>query len=579
MEKTDVVLIAPADGEGIKESLERVEFPVSAWYPDCHSARPHLTVSAPPILVFAPPQAEAAAAAELATELYHLHESVTVWIPPTGEAEQKEPAAEYILHLPAPFSPVTLRLGLQAAARLQRVLRSSQENLRQREVQEELLLRRLAMEELVSSLSGRFLAIPLPQTTAEMQRSLQVLATYFACERGFLILCDADDGLPDQVLEWPEPATRERTEQWRSLLLAQRPRIQQTEDEVEVLTFRRPAEIPAAGLGFLFANLPFRAGIAAPLWRERSVMGVLGFGGSREKERWEEEEIKLMKLISELFTNVLLRRDAEEREKRRQQEMMQAEKMISLGTLVAGVAHEINNPNNAIMFNTPLLQEIFADLWPLAEKAAAGQADALVGGLPLAEVREAAADLFAGVMKSSERIKAIVSDLRNFARPDSQEMNQSVQLNEVVRNAVSLLGNMIAKSTRRFSVHYGEGLPPLTGNFQKLEQVVINLLQNACQALTDPIQAVSVATALDAADGCLLLTVCDEGGGIDPADIQYLTDPFFTRKRDQGGIGLGLSIVSRILKDHGAAMQVESEPGHGSLFRVVLPLPDQESRP
>ena len=152
-------------------------------------------------------------------------------------------------------------------------------------------------------------------------------------------------------------------------------------------------------------------------------------------------------------------------------------------------------------------------------------------------------------------------------------MNQSVDVNNVLTSAISLLSNMITKSTSHFSVHYGEKLPTLKGNFHRLEQVIINLIQNACQALPDIRRGLSLSTSYNEKTSSIMIIVQDEGVGISPEVLPQITDPFFTTKSDSGGIGLGLSISSRIVKEFGGILTFTSEPGKGTTAEIILPVP------
>jgi PAS domain S-box-containing protein len=272
------------------------------------------------------------------------------------------------------------------------------------------------------------------------------------------------------------------------------------------------------------------------------------------------------------WLDITERKQAEEKERQYQDQLMQADKMVALGTLVSGVAHEINNPNNAIMFNAPLLKEIFDEIIPMMDERYQQEGDFQLAGLPYSQLKESASELFNGIIRSSDRIKAIVADLKNFARPESYDLDQEVNINNVVQASLTLLQNMIKKSTNNFSVKYGKNIAPVTGNFQRLEQVVINLVQNACQALENKQQAIGVSVSYDKKNHQVRMKVEDEGVGIDPENIKFITDPFFTSKREQGGTGLGLSVSARIIRNHGGTLHIQSEPGKGSVFIVALPV-------
>jgi polar amino acid transport system substrate-binding protein len=189
------------------------------------------------------------------------------------------------------------------------------------------------------------------------------------------------------------------------------------------------------------------------------------------------------------------------------------------------------------------------------------------------EMKENIPVLFSGILDGSKRIKQIIEDLRDFVRRDSSDMTQAVDVNAVLKSAISLLSNMIMKSTKHFSAEYGDHLPRLKGNFQRFEQVIINLIQNACQALRDTQRGISVSTSYDEEKRSILITVQDEGMGIPVEVFPHITEPFFTTKRDSGGLGLGLSISSRIVKEHGGTLHFTSTPGKGTKVEIILPVP------
>jgi signal transduction histidine kinase len=161
--------------------------------------------------------------------------------------------------------------------------------------------------------------------------------------------------------------------------------------------------------------------------------------------------------------------------------------------------------------------------------------------------------------------------LKDFARDHPSETREALDLNRVVDKAVGLTANLIKKSTRRFTLSCHPELPVMMGNAQRIEQVVINLVVNACQALPDLDHGLSVLTGLDARQKHLTLEVSDEGEGIDAATLKRITDPFFTTRRERGGTGLGLSICARIVRDHDGSLDFESTPGKGTTVRVALP--------
>jgi polar amino acid transport system substrate-binding protein len=187
------------------------------------------------------------------------------------------------------------------------------------------------------------------------------------------------------------------------------------------------------------------------------------------------------------------------------------------------------------------------------------------------ELREQMPKLLAGVSQGAERIKQIVANLKHYVRGDTGGPDQLVDVNAVITSAVSLISNVIKNATDRFAVDLATELPPVRGSFQRLEQVILNLIQNACQALPDKTRGLFIATETEAGGAGVRVSIRDEGAGIRAADLPRVREPFFTTKADSGGIGLGLSISSRIVEEHRGSMQFSSEPGSGTTVTLHLP--------
>ncbi len=270
--------------------------------------------------------------------------------------------------------------------------------------------------------------------------------------------------------------------------------------------------------------------------------------------------------------DVTERKNAEEQAKILQQQLMLASKMVALGMLVSGVAHEINNPNNFIMLNAPILSEAWQDAMPILENYYEENGDFILGGMKYSEMRLKYPELFSGILDGANRINHIVTDLKNYVKDDTADLTQTVDINSVLKSAIKFVSNLIEKATHHFSIEYGENIPRLKGNFQQLEQVIINLLQNACHALQDNAKGISVSSGFDKQRAMIVIRVRDEGIGIPPDILPLITDPLFTTKHDSGGFGLGLSISSSIIKEHGGSMNFTSEINNGTTAEILLPI-------
>ena len=286
------------------------------------------------------------------------------------------------------------------------------------------------------------------------------------------------------------------------------------------------------------------------------LMAMVLWSYSLRKQVAQRTE-SLSKALSELQSN--------------QQQLVQADKMAALGILVSGVAHEINNPTGIILMNMPTLKKIFHDAVRILDRHGEEYGEFSLGGLRYGRVREEVPLMLEEMQDGAQRIKRTVEGLKNFARKDDEAAKVLLDFNAVVQTAVRLVEVATRNFTNDFSTQYGASLPPVLGNEQRLEQVVVNLIMNAGQALPDPGRGIAVSTRFDERAGMVVLTVRDQGTGIAAEHLQHLTDPFFTTKRESGGTGLGLSISANIIKDHGGTLSFDSIPGEGTTVELAIP--------
>ncbi len=277
-----------------------------------------------------------------------------------------------------------------------------------------------------------------------------------------------------------------------------------------------------------------------------------------------------------VILDVTERKNAEEESKNQLEQLMQADKMIALGTLVSGVAHEINNPNNFVILNIPLIEKVWFSILPILEDHYTEFGDFNVGErLKFSKIKNSMPLLLGGINEGSQRIKTIVEDLKSFARKDSTGYTQFVDLNKVVQTSVNLTANLVSKSTDQFTVKYTKTPVYVKGNKQKLEQILINLIENSCQALTSRKESVRIEINKNCEN--VFIEVADEGIGIKSELLKNITDPFFTTKRNKGGTGLGLSIANKIVIQHKGSLQIDSEPGNGTRAKIMLPISNGEN--
>jgi signal transduction histidine kinase len=254
-----------------------------------------------------------------------------------------------------------------------------------------------------------------------------------------------------------------------------------------------------------------------------------------------------------------------------QEKIIQSEKMATLGILASGVAHEINNPNNFIMMNAEIFARAWMDMDSILERFYNEHGRFSLAGMPYDKARSRFPALIDGLIDGARRIQSIVADLKEYALPESALIKEPVDVNRVLLSVVKLTRPLLQRSSNKFMLQTANDIPSVYGSVQKLEQLFINLIKNACQALTDPTQAISIRSEADPSGQQLIVSIADQGRGIDAESLKHVFDPFFTTRRTSGGTGLGLSICQRIVADHGGTLELVSQVGSGTTATVVLP--------
>ncbi|MEJ5358769.1 MAG: ATP-binding protein [Desulfobacterales bacterium] len=262
-----------------------------------------------------------------------------------------------------------------------------------------------------------------------------------------------------------------------------------------------------------------------------------------------------------------------------ERQLEQAQKMETLGTLVAGVAHEINNPIGLILYNLPLLRKTWADLLPLLREESRRDAERRFGGLTAAFLEQRMPQLIADMELAAQRVVRIVGELKRFSRQSDPAEREPLDVNAAVNNALRLCQSTFSRAGVRLQLELASELPAIEANLQNLEQIVVNLLVNAVQAIDHDHGEVSVRTEFSLRDGCVQVSVADNGRGVAAEIAERIFLPFVTDKQAQGGTGLGLSVSERLARAHGGSIDFENRPGGGAVFRLKLPTPMQKKAP
>ncbi|HVZ81044.1 MAG TPA: ATP-binding protein [bacterium] len=293
------------------------------------------------------------------------------------------------------------------------------------------------------------------------------------------------------------------------------------------------------------------------VWEKGSFRGLARLRGTGG--RTPEVEIDVKGQILEGQSLVVLR-DVTERAQLQKQAALN-DKLVTVGTLAAGVAHEINNPLAYILGNLETVRDLLE-----APDAA------LMSWKDLSDARGLVRDC----LKGSQRIRDIVRGLKSFSRSGGEEMSE-VQLAELLDSAISMTLHEI-RYKAKVERHYEPGLPPLVANVTRLQQVFVNLLLNSAHAIAPGnVEGNRIQVSLAREGDQVAVRVADSGKGIPPEVLPRIFDPFFTTKPVGQGTGLGLSISRDIIRGYGGEISVESEPGKGTVFTIRLPIATDRS--
>ena len=256
-------------------------------------------------------------------------------------------------------------------------------------------------------------------------------------------------------------------------------------------------------------------------------------------------------------------------EKTYDQQLQQADKLASLGQLVSGIGHEINNPNQFIRGNIKIIKQSLEDMLPIVEDYYKDHPDLKIARLNYDFFRQHIMTLVDDMAHGSERIKGIVEGLRTFVRKDEGLLVDTVDINTLIEASTRLVHKEVHKHAD-IELDLTDDLPTFTGNAQKIEQVMINLIVNAGEAIKEDVKGlITVRTRLDGR--FIVAEVEDNGKGMNPQTMKQIFDPFFTTKRAKGGTGLGLAIAFRIVEEHGGSLSVKSKSGEGTTFTIRIP--------
>ncbi|HOO91498.1 MAG TPA: ATP-binding protein, partial [Syntrophales bacterium] len=232
-----------------------------------------------------------------------------------------------------------------------------------------------------------------------------------------------------------------------------------------------------------------------------------------------------------------------------------------------------NNPINKIMFDMPLLQKIWHDALPVLEKEARMEPGKKYGGLTYDFLKENLPQLLSDIDLAANRVAKTVSNLKHFTRKSSLKDKKPIEINTAVTTAVRLIETTLKKSRITLELDLAEENPVIEGTLQSIEQIIMNIAINATQAINHAHGKITICTGLQKKNGkeVAVISISDNGTGVDPALVDKIFDPFVTSRQAEGGTGLGLSITCNLIEAYVGEINFQSKEGEGTTFTITFP--------
>jgi PAS domain S-box-containing protein len=433
------------------------------------------------------------------------------------------------------------------------------------------------IEDLIASISTKFINLPSNDIDEGIVDALRTIGQATGIDRPWVALLSEDKKTLHFTHEWCAHRVVLRRSSLGPMSVDSIPWAMEQFRRRETVYIPRVADLPPEARVEKESLQAFdvQSVIMVPIVYGGSLMGIVSFDSVCTEKTWTKDDMALLRITGEIFANALERQQAyneleqkvEERTRalrQKQAQLIQAEKMAALGQLVAGVAHEINTPLGALKSNIDILTRSFPKIKNLMLDPKIPQQF-----LESSDVSNRLASLEilnTHNQTAIDRIVMIVSSLRKFARLDEAELDE-VDIHEGLDSTLILVQHQL-KNRVDVRKNYGK-LPLIKCYPNQLNQVFMNLLVNASHAIEG--QGNIFIHTYHKADTAVV-EIRDTGKGISQKDLPRIFDPGFTTKGFGVGTGLGLSIVYQIMKDHKGKVEVESELGQGTTFRIILPI-------
>jgi len=424
---------------------------------------------------------------------------------------------------------------------------------------------RLAIEALISSISTGFISLPSSETGRAIDDAIAEIGRFSRVDRVWLVMMSDDGKSFTYAHEWCADSIPSSMPIGYVMDRKHCPLFIEGTDRTDILHIPRVSDLPDSerDLREAFIKDQVKSGLIVPLLIAGKAIGAIAFDSVTHEKTWSEEDIRLLKLVAEVFAQAIDRQRAEEELNRAHVQLIQSEKMASLGQITAGIAHEINSPIAVIRSGADVITRTTERLRQAISNGAAISAELRAELTKCIDVLERNGAVHG---EASSRISDIVSSLKAFTRLDEAQYLEC-NLNEGLESVLTLLtGNW--KEGVCVERQFGD-IPNVRAYASELNQVFMTLLRNANEAIEGK-GTVTVRTSFNAGHVCVQIN--DTGRGIPSEQLSRLFDVGFSSNGSRVRMRTGLSNSYAVVQKHKGELQVSSAPGKGTEFRVLLPV-------
>ena len=427
---------------------------------------------------------------------------------------------------------------------------------------DESLRYRIEMEKLLAKISTNFINISPEQIDKAIENALRLIGKFSRVDRSYVFLFSEDEKTLTNTHEWCNEGIESRIANLQKISTDEISWMLEKLHQNDVIHIpylnRLPSE--ANSLKEYFESQKIQSILEVPLISSNHLIGLLGFNNSRNEKKWSDDDIRILKIASETFTNALERKRSDILLKKTQAQLLQSQKMASLGKLAAGISHEINNPVGAVKSAVDSsARGVEIILKTLKTNQKSGNAKSLQKTL---QVLQNNIQIMA---KASDRIKDLVNHLNKFTGLDEAEYRK-VNIHERIDSVLTLIQH---DANGRISIkkEYGN-IPEVYCFTNEINLVFMTVLTNSVQAI-DNKGTITIKTSHK--NNIVIIEIADTGKGIDQEKLNSIFDFNFTTKSTRISMGMGLVSAYNIIQKHKGDMEIKSELGKGTNVIITLP--------